>query len=97
MNSVQEKFKKIKRNQIVVILEIIIFDIVMLIAIFTEVSGPIELLSIATIIIVAIIVCVVTIGVVIFTIMNWRCPNCNKYLGRSISCKFCKNCGEKLV
>ncbi len=97
MNSVQEKFKKIKRNQIVVILEIIIFDIIMLIAIFTEVSSPIESMSIATIIIVAIIACVVTIGVVIFTIINWRCPNCNKYLGRSIASKFCKNCGANLV
>ena len=97
MNSVQEKFKKIKRNQIVAILGTIVFDIIMLIAIFTEVSSPIESMSIATIIIVAIIACIVTIGVVIFTIINWRCPNCNKYLGRSIGSKFCKNCGEKLV
>lgn len=97
MSSIQEEFKKRKRNQIAVILVTIIVDIFMLAIIFMEVSGSIESMSIATIVTVAIVVCVITTGVAIFTLINWRCPNCNKYLGRSISHKVCKSCGEKLV
>ena len=27
---------------------------------------------------------------------NWRCPRCNKYLGKSMSPKFCAKCGAAL-
>jgi len=27
---------------------------------------------------------------------NWRCPGCNKYLGRSFNPKFCQRCGVQL-
>ncbi len=31
-----------------------------------------------------------------FSLYNWRCPACNKYLGKSISPKFCAKCGTAL-
>lgn len=31
-----------------------------------------------------------------FSFKNWRCPVCNKYLGRGINPESCKNCGAKL-
>ena len=39
---------------------------------------------------------VITLGVVAFSFMNWRCPACNKYLGKGISPKFCSKCGVQL-
>jgi hypothetical protein len=33
---------------------------------------------------------------VVFSFRNWRCPACNKYLGRAIHPKFCQNCGVAL-
>src|SRR5688572_26933144 len=36
------------------------------------------------------------IGALVFTIYNWRCPACSKYLGRGINPSFCSKCGFKL-
>ncbi len=33
---------------------------------------------------------------VIYSFINWRCPNCNKYLGKQISPKNCSRCGASL-
>lgn len=32
----------------------------------------------------------------VFSFFNWRCPNCNKYLGKEIYPKFCNKCGSQL-
>ena len=31
-----------------------------------------------------------------FTAFNWRCPSCNKYLGRDINKRFCRHCRARL-
>ena len=36
------------------------------------------------------------ISVLIFSLFNWRCPACNKYLGKAINPKFCAKCGVQL-
>ena len=35
-------------------------------------------------------------AVLALSFKNWRCPACDKYLGRSISPKFCAKCGVEL-
>lgn len=35
-------------------------------------------------------------GAIIFSFTNWRCPSCNKYLGKEMNPKFCSKCGIKL-
>jgi hypothetical protein len=35
-------------------------------------------------------------GAIAFSFKNWRCPACNKYLGRSIEPNFCPRCGISL-
>ncbi len=35
-------------------------------------------------------------GGVGFSLYNWRCPACNKYLGKAINPKFCVKCGAAL-
>ena len=36
------------------------------------------------------------LGVVAFSLYNWRCPACNKYLGRGMGPQFCAKCGIEL-
>jgi len=35
------------------------------------------------------------ISVLIFSFINWRCPSCNKYLGKAFNPKFCSKCGTQ--
>jgi hypothetical protein len=43
----------------------------------------------------AIIAGIVDLGIFIFIFVIWRCPNCNKYLGRYVSSN-CPRCGVRL-
>jgi hypothetical protein len=37
------------------------------------------------------------VGAVLFySFRNWRCPACNKYLGRGVNPQHCQNCGVEL-
>lgn len=38
----------------------------------------------------------VIVGAVAFSLVNWRCPACHKYLGKSINPAFCSKCGVPL-
>jgi hypothetical protein len=31
-----------------------------------------------------------------FTAINWRCPSCNKYLGKDINKRACRHCKTRL-
>lgn len=33
---------------------------------------------------------------IVFSIINWRCPHCNRYLGHDIGRRRCNKCGKKL-
>ena len=33
---------------------------------------------------------------VLFSAINWRCPSCNKNIGRLINPKYCTKCGVEL-
>ena len=39
---------------------------------------------------------VIFVGGVGFSLYNWRCPACTKYLGKAINPKFCSKCGVAL-
>jgi hypothetical protein len=34
--------------------------------------------------------------VLAFSFYSWRCPGCNKYLGKAITPNFCQKCGAPL-
>ena len=36
------------------------------------------------------------VGALLFSLRNWRCPACDKYLGKGISPRFCPKCGVAL-
>lgn len=35
-------------------------------------------------------------GAIAFSLWNWRCPACRRYLGKQISPKVCSRCGVEL-
>ncbi len=35
-------------------------------------------------------------GALIFSFRNWRCPACDRYLGKQMNPKFCSKCGVVL-
>ncbi len=37
-----------------------------------------------------------SVGLVIFSLQNWRCPACDGYLGRVGNARFCPKCGVAL-
>lgn len=41
-------------------------------------------------------VIVLIAGAVVFSLFNWRCPACNRYLGKQRNPKFCSRCGVEL-
>jgi hypothetical protein len=38
----------------------------------------------------------VVAGALLFSLRNWRCPACDKYLGKGVSPRFCPKCGVAL-
>jgi predicted membrane channel-forming protein YqfA (hemolysin III family) len=38
----------------------------------------------------------VIVVVVVYNLVNWRCPACNAYLGRNVNPTFCPKCGTQL-
>ena len=36
------------------------------------------------------------ISVLLFSLLNWRCPSCNGYMGKAFNPKFCSKCGVQL-
>jgi hypothetical protein len=39
---------------------------------------------------------VVLVAALVFSVVNWRCPACNTYLGKRADPKFCDKCGVRL-
>ena len=39
---------------------------------------------------------VLVAGALIFSFRNWRCPACDRYLGKQMNPKFCSKCGVVL-
>ena len=37
------------------------------------------------------------VGALGYSFYNWRCPACNRYLGKTINPKFCSKCGTPLA
>jgi len=38
----------------------------------------------------------IIVAALAFSFINWRCPACNAYLGRSLGPSFCPRCGVEL-
>ena len=86
------EFARRRRRQLLVTIPII--ACVVLIRVFRDrESGLVFGLPTSTVMGVAF---AVLLGVIAFSLWNWRCPACNKYLGKGISPSFCSKCGVPL-
>jgi hypothetical protein len=88
----RSQFATKRRRQLMIAIPIIILLIPLIMADETSelVLGSIPIYAYAGIII------VLAIGCVIFSFKNWRCPACDKYLGKTINPRFCSKCGVEL-
>ena len=86
----KQQFSTRRRNQIVLAVPLI--AVILLLALSEEKESilgvPFSIVGPAAIVLI--------IGAVVFSLYNWRCPACNRYLGRTISPRFCAKCGVEL-
>lgn len=85
------KFKKRKKLQYMLVIP---FAIWILPLIITRRWGTIPF-WLSEDIVMPISVVILIVGLILSWI-NWRCPYCNKYLGKQINPAFCQKCGVKL-
>ncbi|NLX24763.1 MAG: hypothetical protein GXY61_02215 [Lentisphaerae bacterium] len=87
-----DSFKKRKVKQLIVSVPVIlaIIPLVML-----EDSAEEALFGLPVTILVPVCIAVFVAGL-IFSMFNWRCPACGKYLGKALNPKFCVKCGAQL-
>lgn len=88
----KEEFSRRKRLQLMVSLPFVVVLAGLFILGDQGSSGalgvPIELLGG--------VLAVLLVGVLIFSLKNWRCPACNAYLGKGMGHSFCPKCGVAL-
>lgn len=85
------EFKKKRTRQIIAVFP-------MLLAVFGVLSvedNPEGLFGLTPGIILAISIGLIVL-VLVFSRFNWKCPSCQKYLGKAFNPKFCSNCGSPL-
>jgi len=86
-------FKRRRRRQLALLVPVLLAFVC--IVALAQIEGD-TIFGLPTVLIFAICLVVIVVGV-IFSFFNWRCPACNSYLGRSLSPKFCWNCGVPLT
>lgn len=86
-----EEFKRRQKLQLVVSLPAVV--VVFAVLIMSDRGGSIAGVSCKSL---AIPAFAVLIGVLIFSLQNWRCPACNGYLGKGFAPRFCSKCGAPL-
>jgi hypothetical protein len=90
--TVSEEFSKRKKRQIIAAVPATLMIILLLAA---EKAGPEGLASIPIFVLGPVAIATI-FAVVAFSLINWRCPSCKKYLGKRISPRFCAKCGVQL-
>ena len=89
--NVVEEFKRRQKRQLVVTLPLVVLVFAILVLGDRGISlGGVSCSAIAR------PAFVVLIGLILFSLQNWRCPACNGYLGKVISPRFCSKCGAAL-
>jgi len=89
-SQIKNEFRLRKSRQIRAIAAAVL--LIVFLAVIYNRPGPFGSLSKNTISAIQVMVIAAFIG---FTSSNWRCPACNKYLGRDISKHGCRKCGAR--
>lgn len=89
---IKSDFKKRRTRQLLLLIPLVPIIFLM---VFISKSNPSDIAGISAETItyagLGIVICAV-----IFSLVNWRCPACGKYIGKSLSPKFCEGCGAEL-
>ncbi len=90
--SVIEEFRRRRTRQLVVIVPVVA------VLVFMTTRGEGESIALAGLpeAVVGVTALVIILAVLAFSISNWRCPSCNRYLGKAINPAFCSRCGAQL-
>ena len=88
----KRSFSRRRKRQL--LLAVPLFAAVIAVAVQRDSASP-EILGISPSIYGPAFLCLV-VAALIFSFLNWRCPACNGYLGRTISPRFCAKCGAVL-
>jgi len=90
-NQIMQDFR-LRQSRQFLAMALILFLLLFLVLIYkrTDIFGE---FSKDNIVVSQIILIAVFIG---FSVFNWRCPSCNKYLGCDINRRICNKCGIKL-
>lgn len=43
------------------------------------------------------VIIISVVSIIVLNYFNWRCPNCDRPLGRETNMTFCKHCGVRLT
>lgn len=87
---VKSQFARRKRNQLIVVVPFVAALMLMMLS-----EGKDAVMGVPITIILP-VAGVLIVAVLVYSIINWRCPACNKYLGKAMSPKFCTHCGAEL-
>ena len=90
--TVRTTFARRRRHQLVVGLPVMI---VIVAAILGDEPGAGSVYGLP-VVLWAPVLAIVVATALIFSFVNWRCPACNRYLGRGWNPKFCPKCGVQL-
>ncbi|MCP3927219.1 MAG: hypothetical protein GY714_32065 [Desulfobacterales bacterium] len=83
------EFKKLRRNQMIATIPMIIAVISLIMP-----ENSAGLFGLSQNLILGISISVI-ISYFIFSLFNWKCPLCNRYLGKSWNPKYCQKCGDQ--
>lgn len=90
----KEQFTRRRRRQIMITVPVVAIFIGL--AAFADDEGNIPILTgIPPEVLVPVVVVLVGMALA-FSFRNWRCPACDKYLGKGINPHFCPKCGAPL-
>jgi hypothetical protein len=89
----KHQFAERRRRQI--ILAVPLVTLVVAFAVFTDERNQLALPGVPASMVAPFFFAVV-VGALIFSLRNWRCPACDRYLGKGVSPRFCPKCGVAL-
>ena len=81
-----------RRNQLMVSIPLVV---VVFAVVLTEDRGRGTILGLSREVVGPIFLAIVAAGL-FYSFRNWRCPACDKYLGRGFNPKHCQHCGVEL-
>ena len=90
--SVTDEFQKRKLRQMMAAIPGVLVIVFLLAA---EKAGPEGLVGIPIFVLGPVGIAII-LAIVAFSLFNWRCPSCKKYLGKRMSPRFCAKCGVQL-